>query len=109
MLTCSQWNFCPKKAKLNIQMTIVLTLSKTILVVADSSFVTLIPAKLKKAIEIIVPNNTEVNKIKLTITFENYLLTIKHLNLADISSKNNIQHDVTTHTCKCRLEKICTK
>lgn len=42
---------------LNIQITIVRTLSKTMRVVADISFVTLIPAKLKNAIEIIVPKN----------------------------------------------------
>lgn len=46
---------------LKIQIIIVLTLSKTIRVVAEISLVTLIPAKLKNAIEIIVPGK----KIKL--------------------------------------------
>jgi len=41
------------KSKLTSQITIVLTLSKTILVVADNSLVTLMPAKLKKAIDIL--------------------------------------------------------
>lgn len=41
-------------------MIIVLTLSKTILVVAEISFVTLIPAKLKNAMEIIVPKKRVV-------------------------------------------------
>jgi hypothetical protein len=44
--------------KLTIQIIMVRTLSRTILVVAEISLVTLIPAKLKKAMEIIVPKQT---------------------------------------------------
>lgn len=55
IITCNQWNFWSKKAKLNTQIIIVRTLSNTMRVVAEISFVTLIPAKLKKAIETIVP------------------------------------------------------
>lgn len=60
IFTCNQWNCCPKNAKLKIQMTIVLMLSKTIRVVAEISFVTLIPAKLKKAMDINVPKNDNI-------------------------------------------------
>ena len=37
-------------------------LSSTILVVADNSLVTLIPAKLKKAIEMMVPEKARASK-----------------------------------------------
>ena len=47
---------------LTIQMTSVLTLSRTILVVALSSLVMLIPAKLKKAIEMIVPEKARASR-----------------------------------------------
>ena len=47
---------------LTIQMTRVLTLSSTMRVVADSSLVTLMPAKLKKAIEMMVPEKASASK-----------------------------------------------
>lgn len=53
--TCNHWNFCWAVSNEKIQITKVRTLSNTIRVVADNSLVTLIPAKLKKAIENIVP------------------------------------------------------
>ena len=49
------------------QMMIVLILSRTILVVADNSFVTEIPAKLKKAMDITVPENFDVDKMQILI------------------------------------------
>ena len=50
------------KSHLTIQITRVLMLSSTILVVADSSLVTLIPAKLKKAMEMMVPEKARASK-----------------------------------------------
>ena len=47
---------------LTIQITRVLTLSSTIRVVADSSLVTLIPAKLKKAMEMMVPEKARASR-----------------------------------------------
>ena len=54
--------FCHPMAMLTAQMTRVLTLSSTILVVAVNSLVTEIPAKLKKAIDTTVPEK----RIKFT-------------------------------------------
>lgn len=50
------------------------TLSKTVRLVPDSSFVTLTPAKLKKAIDAAFPENRE----RLTITKLNVLHTSKN-------------------------------
>ena len=47
---------------LTIQITRVLILSSTMRVVADSSLVTLMPAKLKKAMEIMVPAKARASK-----------------------------------------------
>ena len=47
---------------LTIQITRVLTLSSTMRVVADSSLVMLMPAKLKKAMEIMVPAKARASK-----------------------------------------------
>ena len=47
---------------LTIQITRVLTLSSTMRVVADSSLVTLMPAKLKKAMEMIVPEKASASR-----------------------------------------------
>ena len=50
------------RSHLTIQITRVLMLSSTILVVADNSLVTLIPAKLKKAMEMMVPEKARASK-----------------------------------------------
>ena len=47
---------------LTIQITRVLTLSSTMRVVADSSLVTLMPAKLKKAMEMMVPEKARASR-----------------------------------------------
>ena len=47
---------------LTIQITRVLILSSTMRVVADSSLVMLMPAKLKKAMEIMVPAKARASK-----------------------------------------------
>ena len=62
IFTCRYWKSCQLSAKVTTHMTSVLTLSKTIRVVALSSLVTLIPAKLKKAILRILPRTYWKNK-----------------------------------------------
>ncbi len=63
--TCNTWKSCHFNANVTAQITIVRPLSSTIRVVADNSFVTDIPAKLKNAIEKIFPKqNKEFKQIK---------------------------------------------
>ena len=52
---------------LTAQMTRVLTLSRTILVVADNSLVTEMPAKLKNAMEVTVPEDKVRSEIQLNV------------------------------------------
>jgi len=59
--SCRAKKSCHPTPMLTIQMTSVLTLSRTILVVALSSLVMLIPAKLKKAMEMIVPEKARAS------------------------------------------------
>ena len=59
LTSCRKKKFCHPMAMLTAQMTRVLTLSSTILVVAVNSLVTEIPAKLKKAIDTTVPEKRD--------------------------------------------------
>lgn len=61
-ITCNHWKFSHLRANETTQISTVRPLSKTIRVVDDSSFVTEIPAKLKNAIENMLPEYIGSNK-----------------------------------------------
>jgi hypothetical protein len=61
--TCKYWKSCQESDSVTAQMTSVRTLSNTILVVALNSLVTLIPAKLKNAMLIILPGEEKILKL----------------------------------------------
>jgi hypothetical protein len=65
IITCTQKKLCQPSANDTTKINSVRTLSRTILVVADISLVTVIPAKLKNAILKIVPVNKKTQEHKI--------------------------------------------